>query len=113
MASSPHKASKLSQIQKDVLVAFFAREHGFYLTGGAALAGYHLGHRETSDLELFTSDAAAFERARHVLRMLQEVSAARSRSDRMRPVSGAALSRAVQMLSSWTSFVTGASRSIP
>jgi hypothetical protein len=37
-----------------VLGAFFERAKGFYLTGGAALAGFHLGHRETHDLDLFT-----------------------------------------------------------
>ncbi|HVV82784.1 MAG TPA: nucleotidyl transferase AbiEii/AbiGii toxin family protein [Kofleriaceae bacterium] len=50
-----------------MLRAFFRREHDFYLTGGGALAGYHLGHRETDDLDLFTSDPAAFERGRFVL----------------------------------------------
>lgn len=37
-----------------MLEAFFERANGFYLTGGAALAGFHLGHRETHDLDLFT-----------------------------------------------------------
>jgi hypothetical protein len=60
-------SSKLTPLQRDVLAAFFARERGFFLTGGAALAGYHLGHRETLDLDLFTTDADAFERSRHVL----------------------------------------------
>jgi hypothetical protein len=36
--------SKLTALQKDVLDAFFQRERGFFLTGGAALAGFHLGH---------------------------------------------------------------------
>ena len=48
------ESSKLSALQKDVLVAFFARENRFFLTGGAALAGFYLGHRETNDLDLFT-----------------------------------------------------------
>ncbi len=65
MASSP--ASMLSALQLDVLRAFFARERGFFLTGGGALAGFHLGHRPTDDLDLFTDDAAAFERGRFVL----------------------------------------------
>jgi hypothetical protein len=59
-------SSKLTPLQRDVLAAFFAREQGFFLTGGAALAGYHLGHRETLDLDLFTTDPEAFERSRHV-----------------------------------------------
>jgi hypothetical protein len=57
--------SRLTPLQKDVLAAFFEREQGFYLTGDAALAGFHLGHRTTVDLDLFTSEAGldAGERA--------------------------------------------------
>lgn len=62
--------SRLSPLQLDALREFFARERGFFLTGGAALAGFHLGHRATDDLDLFTIDASAFERGRHVLRDL-------------------------------------------
>ena len=47
-------ASRLTPFQREVLEAFFERAKGFYLTGGAALAGFHLGHRETHDLDLFT-----------------------------------------------------------
>jgi hypothetical protein len=47
-------ASRLTPFQGEVLSAFFERAQGFYLTGGAALAGFHLGHRETHDLDLFT-----------------------------------------------------------
>jgi hypothetical protein len=39
-----------------VLAAFFERESGFFLTGGAALAGFHLRHRTTKDLDLFTTE---------------------------------------------------------
>jgi hypothetical protein len=46
--------SRLTPFQEEVLGAFFERAKGFYLTGGAALAGFHLGHRETHDLDLFT-----------------------------------------------------------
>ena len=59
--------SKLTALQRDVLDAFFQRERGFFLTGGAALAGFHLGHRTTDDLDLFACDASAFERGRFVL----------------------------------------------
>ncbi len=45
---------KLSTLQLDFLHAFFQREHRFFLTGGAALVGFHLGHRDTYDLDLFT-----------------------------------------------------------
>jgi hypothetical protein len=44
-------SSKLTKLQTEVLGAFFSREQRLYLTGGGALAGYHLGHRETHDLE--------------------------------------------------------------
>jgi len=47
--------SRLTPLQWDLLEAFFQRESHFFLTGGAALAGYHLGHRETADLDLFTT----------------------------------------------------------
>lgn len=65
MASFAH--SKLTAIQGEVLDAFFQRERGFFLTGGAALAGFHLGHRMTDDLDLFTRQDLAFERGRYVL----------------------------------------------
>ncbi|MBP6628548.1 MAG: nucleotidyl transferase AbiEii/AbiGii toxin family protein [Kofleriaceae bacterium] len=54
-------------MQLGVLRAFFAREQGFYLTGGAALAGFHLAHRTTDDLDLFTTDPDAFARGPAVL----------------------------------------------
>ncbi len=50
--------SKLSDLQKEFLEAFFQRESRFFLTGGAALAGFHLRHRETHDLDLFTLEDA-------------------------------------------------------
>ncbi len=50
-------ASRLSPLQRDLVETFFQRESSFFLTGGAALAGYHLGHRETADLDLFTTEA--------------------------------------------------------
>lgn len=46
--------SRLTPLQVQVLEAFFTHDDRFYLTGGGALAGYHLGHRETHDLDLFT-----------------------------------------------------------
>jgi hypothetical protein len=46
--------SRLGPLQQRFLQAFFSREKRFFLTGGAALAGFHLGHRETHDLDLFT-----------------------------------------------------------
>ena len=46
----------LNRFQRDLLVAFFAREQRFFLTGGAALVGFYLHHRQTLDLDLFTTE---------------------------------------------------------
>ncbi|MEW6744758.1 MAG: nucleotidyl transferase AbiEii/AbiGii toxin family protein [Planctomycetota bacterium] len=45
--------NRLTSLQRDLLQAFFRHETRFFLTGGAALAGFHLGHRSTNDLDLF------------------------------------------------------------
>jgi len=45
--------SRLTAFQLELLDAFFRKTQDFYLTSGAALAGFHLGHRETHDLDLF------------------------------------------------------------
>lgn len=50
--SSARKA--LDALQTELLEGFFGLEQGFFLTGGAALVGFHLGHRRTRDLDLFT-----------------------------------------------------------
>jgi len=52
----------LTPLMRDVLRAFFEREGEFFLTGGAALVGYYLHHRETTDLDLFATKPEAFER---------------------------------------------------
>lgn len=44
----------LDDLQKEFLEKFFNHESRFFLTGGAALVGYYLGHRRTEDLDLFT-----------------------------------------------------------
>ena len=44
----------LDNFQREILTAFFERQRGFFLTGGAALVGFHLKHRTTLDLDLFT-----------------------------------------------------------
>jgi hypothetical protein len=59
MASSI--ANRLGALQRDLLDAFFRHESRFHLTGGAALGGYYLGHRETADLDLFTRTASIDE----------------------------------------------------
>ncbi len=50
MGSSP---DPLDALQRDILGAFFAHADGWFLTGGAALAGFYLKHRTTRDLDLF------------------------------------------------------------
>lgn len=47
--------SLLTPLQQRLAEEFFAREGRFVLTGGAALSGYHLGHRTTHDLDLFAT----------------------------------------------------------
>lgn len=49
--------SRLTPLQRDVLWAFFARERRFFLSGGGALVGFYLFHRETTDLDLFAPEA--------------------------------------------------------
>jgi predicted nucleotidyltransferase component of viral defense system len=44
----------LSPLQSEFLDRFFAHDHQFFLTGGAALVGFYLHHRKTEDLDLFT-----------------------------------------------------------
>src|SRR5688572_26085479 len=44
---------RLDPFQREVLESFLRLAPDFYLTGGAALAGYHLGHRTTHHLDLF------------------------------------------------------------
>lgn len=55
----------LTPLQASVLQHFFAVEAGqkFYLTGGTALAAFHLHHRMSVDLDLFTLDDLALREA--------------------------------------------------
>jgi hypothetical protein len=46
--------STLTQLQLDLLMAFAPRAPEFFLTGGAALGHFYLGHRQTDDLDFFT-----------------------------------------------------------
>lgn len=61
MGSSPRNS--LTPLQNDLLEAFFARERRFFLTGGAALAGFYFGHRATEDLDLFTPQRLELQEA--------------------------------------------------
>lgn len=44
----------LTDLQDQILRRFFHLRNEFFLTGGAALVGFHLHHRVTHDLDLFT-----------------------------------------------------------
>lgn len=72
----------LDSFQEEVLEAFFARESGFFLTGGAALAGYHIHHRATESLEFCTvedrvrvGEAALLEVASEIGAKIQRIEA--------------------------------------
>jgi hypothetical protein len=45
----------LTDLQYEILQRFFERRDEFFLTGGAALVGFHLHHRVTHDLDFFTT----------------------------------------------------------
>lgn len=47
---------RLTPFQRELVETFSGLAPEFFLTGGAALAGYHLGHRETQDLDLFVEE---------------------------------------------------------
>jgi Nucleotidyl transferase AbiEii toxin, Type IV TA system len=66
---------KLSPLQLEFLRAFFQREHRFFLTGGAALVGFHLGHRDTHDLDLFTLEDVMTEGFAAVSEVAQQLGA--------------------------------------
>jgi hypothetical protein len=55
----------LTPLQASVLEGFFATAAGqqFYLTGGTALSAFHLHHRASVDLDLFTLDDLALREA--------------------------------------------------
>ncbi|MGH7830820.1 MAG: nucleotidyl transferase AbiEii/AbiGii toxin family protein [Candidatus Binatia bacterium] len=61
MASSPKDI--LSPVQWDFLTLFFQGSPPFFLTGGTALSAFYLRHRYSQDLDLFTLDSEAFDRA--------------------------------------------------
>ena len=54
----------LTPLQAAFLTRFFSTDTGqlFFLTGGTALAAYHLHHRLSVDLDLFTLDDLALVR---------------------------------------------------
>lgn len=67
--------TSLTRLQSDVLRAFFARDYQFFLTGGAALTAFYLHHRETDDLDLFTTRPALNEGIETLTACAQELGA--------------------------------------
>jgi len=61
----------LTDLQDQVLRRFFDRRDEFFLTGGAALVGFHLHHRVTHDLDFFTV-AEAIDEGERTLREIAE-----------------------------------------
>lgn len=54
---------KLSPLQRALIEGFFEAPGDFRLTGGAALAGFYLGHRMSHDVDLFGPATADIEEA--------------------------------------------------
>jgi hypothetical protein len=61
----------LTDLQDRILRLFFDHRDEFFLTGGAALVGFYLHHRETHDLDLFT-EAEALDEGERTLREIGE-----------------------------------------
>jgi Nucleotidyl transferase AbiEii toxin, Type IV TA system len=74
--------SALTPLQRDLAERFFALDQRFILTGGGALAGFILGHRETQDLDLFARDRILDDGARS----LREAAAALGATVTARPL---------------------------
>lgn len=86
MASSPlGSRSKLTRLQWELLEAFFALDQRFFLTGGAALAGFYLGHRATEDLDLFSGPGLDLAEASDVLQQAGRQCGAKLESLRVSP----------------------------
>lgn len=61
-------SGSLGELQRELLHAFFERERGFFLTGGAALVEFYLHHRSTKALDLFGAPGVDLDRAERALR---------------------------------------------
>ena len=64
----PSSYDQLYPLQDAVMDAVFARRLGFYLTGGTALSRFHLHHRYSDVLDLFTHEINSFGDAVRVVR---------------------------------------------
>lgn len=70
--------STLLPLQYDLLVAFARRAPEFYLTGGAALAHFYVGHRSTDDLDFFVQEDVLARGADALRSAVREVGATMS-----------------------------------
>jgi hypothetical protein len=61
-------ASQLDPLQQRVLRTLARVVPGWVLTGGGALAGFHLKHRRTRDLDLFWRGRSSLEDVPHIVR---------------------------------------------
>jgi hypothetical protein len=59
-------------MQADLLARLATGLPDFFLTGGSALGEFYLGHRSSEDLDLFTTQAPAFEEADARVRRVAE-----------------------------------------
>lgn len=66
---------RLSPLQRELLEGFFELAPEFFLTGGAALAGFHLGHRTTEDLDLFVHEPRLDEGVSALRRVVERLGA--------------------------------------
>ena len=60
--------SRLDSLQEQVLRTLGNVVPGWVLTGGGALAGFHLRHRQTRDLDLFWRGRSSLEDVPHIVR---------------------------------------------
>lgn len=63
---------RLTELQNAILVEFAKSDlaKDFYWTGGTALAFFHLQHRYSQDIDLFTNEAIEHERLVHFVKKL-------------------------------------------
>jgi predicted nucleotidyltransferase component of viral defense system len=57
----------LTPLQNNFLKEFFLHTQDFYLTGGTALSAFHLQHRYSEDLDLFTQHDESFQEVQHLV----------------------------------------------
>ena len=77
--------NKLTVLQRDLLREFFIREQSFFLTGGGALAGFYLCHRDTEDLDFFSSPGTDLELAARALAAAALACGAQAQAERTFP----------------------------